>query len=163
MKPMRRQSAKVSPGGFALLALLILLAIIGIATSATVTLGVLIQRRFAEEELLEIGSDFQIALRSYASATPAGQPMYPITMQDLLKDPRTPGIRRHLRKLYGDPMSGQNAWGLIPASAGIGFVGIHSLSDRPPIKIDHFDAEFVGFEHRSSYTQWEFRLAADAR
>lgn len=149
--------APSSPRGFALLSLLIMLAIIGIATSATVTLGVVVQRRSAEEALLNIGREFQMALQSYASATPAGQPSYPATLQDLLRDPRVPGVRRHLRSVFADPLTGRTEWGLYPAPIGPGFAGVFSLSDRVPIKQDHFDAEFVGFEHRRSYANWQFR------
>lgn len=144
--------------GFALLGLLILLAVIGIATSATVTLGVVVQRRFAEEALLDIGREFQMALQSYAGATPAGQSPYPASLQDLLNDPRAPGIRRHLRQLYADPLTGKTDWALIPPFDRQGIAGIHSRSERQPIKQENFDAEFVGFAHRSTYVDWQFKI-----
>ena len=154
---MKTMHAALAPRGFALLSLLILVAMIGIAASATVAVGSVVQRRSAEEDLLEIGREFQMALQSYASATPAGQPAYPATLQDLLKDPRVPGMRRHLRQLYADPLTGRAEWGLIPAPNGHGVAGIFSLSDRQPIKLDNFDAEFVGFAHRRAYAEWQFR------
>ena len=67
---MRRQDS-----GFAFLALLISIAIIGVAAAATLQVGSLLQRHAAEEELLAIGSEFRRALICYSSATPAGQPV----------------------------------------------------------------------------------------
>ncbi|GAA4030767.1 type II secretion system protein [Actimicrobium antarcticum] len=146
--------------GFAFISLLIVLALMALAASATVMLGVVAQRRAAEDALLEIGHEFQQALGSYISSTPAGQPMYPNTLQDLLKDPRTPLLRRHLRKLYADPMTGNSQWALIPSPAGQGFQGVHSLSPARPIRLANFDSEFIGFEGRTSYREWPFVVAA---
>ncbi len=143
--------------GFALLGLLILLAIVGIASSATVSLGVVVQRRSAEEALLDIGHEFQMALQSYASATPTGQSPYPTSLQDLLKDARVPGVRRHLRQVYADPLTGRADWGLVSAPGRPGIAGITSLSHRQPIKQTNFDAEFTGFEHRNTYMDWQFK------
>lgn len=143
--------------GFALLSLLIVVAVIGITTSAGVSLGVVAQRRAAEEALLDIGREFQFALQSYASATPEGQSPYPASLQELLRDPRVPGIRRHLRQLYADPFSGRSDWRLIAAPSGRGIASITSSSEQQPIKQDNFDAEFVGFEHRSTYANWQFK------
>ena len=149
-------SEPIRTRGFAFLSLLILLAVIGIATSATVTLGVLVQRRTAEQALLDIGAEFQQALASYIGATPAGKPTYPNTLEDLLRDPRTAGLRRHLRKLYADPITGKTDWILLPAPGGQGFAGLHSLSTARPIKRANFDSMFVGFDNRKSYSEWQF-------
>ena len=142
--------------GFSYLGLLILIAIIGIAASTTLQAGSILQRRAAEEELLEIGAEFRSALISYANATPAGQKRAPSSLQDLLKDPRYPGVRRHLRKLYADPITGKEEWGLVDAIDGSGIAGFHSLSNAKPIKISNFDIAFQEFEQKSSYRDWKF-------
>ncbi len=99
--------------GFTYLGLLILLAVLGLVGAAGLKMGTLMQRAAAEEELLEIGAQFQDALRSYAAATPPGQKTQPATLQDLLKDPRFPNPRRHLRKIFVDPVTGSAEWGII--------------------------------------------------
>ena len=99
--------------GFTYLGLLILLAVLGLVGAAGLKMGTLLQRAAAEEELLEIGAQFQDALRSYAAATPPGQKQQPATLQDLLKDPRFPNPRRHLRKIFVDPVTGKAEWGII--------------------------------------------------
>ncbi|MFI4941515.1 MAG: type II secretion system protein [Burkholderiales bacterium] len=142
--------------GFAYLSLLIVIAIIGVSAAATLQLGSILQRRAAEEELLAIGSEFRRALISYSSATPAGQPSVPPTLQALLKDPRYPNIRRHLRKLYFDPLTGNQQWGTVMSIDGKGIVGIYSLSTAKPIKIGNFETPFLSFTDKTSYADWVF-------
>lgn len=143
-------------GGFTYLGLLILMAIIGIASAATVQVGSILQRRAAEEELLDMGTAFRDALVSYANATPAGQQRSPQSLHDLLKDPRYPGMRRHLRKLFADPMTGREEWGILLSLDGKGIAGVFSLSNATPIKIGNFDAPFQYFEGKTSYRAWQF-------
>ena len=131
--------------GFTYLGLLILVAILALATSATLTLGGIVQRREAEERLLEVGDAYRRAIASYLNSSPAGDRRYPGALADLLRDPRYPGVRRHLRRLYPDPISGSNEWGLVAAPGG-GIMGVHSLSNAKPIKVADFDLENEAFE-----------------
>lgn len=142
--------------GFTYIGLLITLAIIGVATAATLQLGLVIQRRNAEQELLTIGREFRAALISYASATPAGQSSRPRTLEDLLKDPRYPNIRRHLRKIYVDPITAKPEWGVLNSPDGSGIIGVHSLSTAVPIKIGNFEKEFQYLIGKTSYSDWVF-------
>ncbi|WP_291990387.1 type II secretion system protein [Candidatus Accumulibacter sp. ACC007] len=146
--------------GFTYLGLLILVAILALATSATLTLGGIVQRREAEERLLDVGGAYRKAIASYLNSSPAGDRRYPGALADLLRDPRYPGVRRHLRRLYPDPISGSNEWGLVAAPGG-GIMGVHSLSNAKPIKVADFDLENEAFEEATRYTQWVFvvRLA----
>lgn len=93
--------------GFTYLGLLILIAVLSVATLVTLEVGQLASRRQAEDELLFIGQEFEQALRSYMDSTPAGQRPYPASLQDLLKDNRHPRLQRHLRRLYTDPLTGR--------------------------------------------------------
>jgi type II secretory pathway pseudopilin PulG len=113
--------------GFTYLGLIVTVAIVGLVGAATLKVDALLRRAAAEQELLEIGATFSEALRSYADATPRGQPQLPPpSLQDLLKDPRYPGVRRHLRKIFVDPMTGKAEWGIVyannpnGASTGVG-------------------------------------------
>ena len=143
-------------GGFTYIALLILVAVIGITNAAAVQVGAVLQRRAAEEELLAIGAEFQQALISYANATPVGQPRSPRSLDDLLKDPRYPDTRRHLRKRYVDPITGKEEWGVVLAPGGAGIVGFYSLSESKPIKVGQFKVPFLDFEGKASYQDWKF-------
>ncbi|MFM0340699.1 type II secretion system protein [Paraburkholderia fungorum] len=142
--------------GYAYLALLILIAIIGVTAAATAQLGAIYQRRMAEEELLFVGGEFQRALLSYALATPAGQLPQPHELADLVRDPRYPNPMRHLRKLYADPITGKDDWVLVRSPDGQGIVGIHSASTVHPIKLANFPSEFLGFGKKHSYVDWVF-------
>lgn len=157
---LRRDGANFSKSwcscGFTYIGLLILIAIIGIASTATLQVGSILQRRAAEEALLDVGAQFQQALLSYANATPTGQQRFPRSLQDLLKDPRYPGVRRHLRQLYIDPLTGNNEWGVIQTPDAKGILGVYSLSTESPIKIGNFDAGFRDFDGKTSYQEWRF-------
>jgi type II secretory pathway pseudopilin PulG len=144
------------PAGFSYIALLIALVLISIASTAPVQLGALLDRRSAEEELLAIGNEFRIALISYANASPPGQNRLPRSLADLIKDPRYPNTIRHLRKLYIDPLTGTEEWGLITSVDGRGIVGVHSLSDKKPIKISNFEPIYQAFSMANTYRDWRF-------
>lgn len=151
-----RNFNKRPDAGFTYLGLLMLLAILGIVSATAVQLGSVVHRRAAEETLLNVGNEFSRALESYRSATPAGQPDEPPSLQDLLKDPRFPGVVRHLRKLYADPITGQQDWGILRSEESKHIVGVFSLSDAKPIKIANFDTRWQDFAGKFSYQEWVF-------
>jgi hypothetical protein len=73
-----------------------------------------------------------------------------------MKDPRHPSTRRHLRKLYADPMTGKATWGLVQAGGGSGIAGVHSLSDEKPTAKGHAGGDLAGRDYRQSYRDWKF-------
>ncbi|WP_020653512.1 type II secretion system protein [Massilia niastensis] len=149
--------ARARQAGFTYLGLIILVAIIGMVGAATLKIGSLLQRVAAEEELLETGAAFSAALESYAAATPRGQPPQPPTLDVLLKDPRFPGVRRHLRKIFVDPMTGKAEWGVVYLGGGDkGVVAVYSLSEAKPLKIANFDSRFRNFENKEKISEWRF-------
>jgi type II secretory pathway pseudopilin PulG len=162
----RRMNMYVSlfrrPHGFTYLGLLILIAVLGITSTVSLQVGSILQRRAAEEELLQIGTEFRNALISYANATPVGQKRAPANLQELLKDPRYPNPRRHLRKLYPDPLTGKPEWGIVEAPNGSGIVGVYSLSNARAIKIGGFDTPFQTFSGKTSYRDWIFTADVQA-
>ncbi|MNN45292.1 hypothetical protein D3C81_1596180 [compost metagenome] len=123
-------------------------------------MGSLLQRQAAEQELLDIGAQFSDALYSYAAATPPGQPQQPPTLAALLRDPRTPQLRRHLRKLFVDPITGRAEWGLLYQPGSNGIIGVHSLSQAAPLKVGNFEARFAGFEGKAHFSEWRFMVDA---
>lgn len=142
--------------GFTYVSLIILVAVIGLVGAATLRLGVILHRSAAERELLEIGAEFSDALKSYAAATPQGQLQQPRSLNDLLRDPRYPQMRRHLRKIYIDPMTGKAEWGLLTVPNKIGIAGIYSLSDAKAIKVANFPARFAALEGKTLIKEWKF-------
>ena len=148
--------------GFTYLGLIILVSVIGIVGAATLKIGALMQRAQAEETLLDTGAAFSAALQSYAQATPKGQPLQPPSLQELLKDPRTPALRRHLRKIFVDPVTGSTEWGVLYRADRSGVVAVYSLSQARPLKIGNFDARFVGFDNKRHLSDWKFIAGAIA-
>lgn len=143
-------------GGFTYVGLIVLVMIVGLVGAATLKVESLIRRAQAEEELLEVGAEFTRALRSYAAATPRGQPQQPPSLKELLRDPRFREPRRHLRRIYIDPITGKDQWGIIYLSGDKGVIGVHSLSDTRPLKIGNFDSRFQGFDNADLISDWRF-------
>ena len=148
--------------GFTYLSLVILLAILGLVGAAALKVEALLARAAAEQELLEIGAAFSAALDSYAAATPQGKPTQPPTLQDLLTDNRFPTIRRHLRKLFVDPISGKAQWGVTYVGDKLGVIGVYSLSQAQPLKLANFDDRFQNFENKTHYADWKFTARGQA-
>jgi len=149
-------------GGFTYLSLMIVIAIIALVAASAIKLGSVLQRSMAEQELLDIGAAFSNALKSYADATPPGMPAQPPSLKDLLKDPRFPGTRRHLRKIFVDPMTGKAEWGIVYRGEKTGVLAVYSLSDAKPVKIGNFPARYSGFEGKSHISDWKFTASAEA-
>jgi type II secretory pathway pseudopilin PulG len=143
-------------GGFTYVGLIILVAIIGMVGALTLKADSLLQRAAAEEELLEIGAAFSAALQSYAAATPRGQPAQPPTLQELLKDPRFPEPRRHLRRIFVDPITGKAEWGIVYRGDQQGVMAVYSLSASRPLKVANFDQRFSNFEDKEHISDWKF-------
>ena len=143
--------------GLAFIALLLIIAVIGVIASSAVRLGAVSAQRSAEEALLDIGGEFQRALVRYAQATPNGLPREPATLEALLRDPRYPGVVRHLRQIYSDPLTGAPDWVLLRNAAG-GIVALHSRSHRTPVKQAGFDRPLSHLASRQArtYQDWLF-------
>lgn len=60
-------------------------------------------QRDKEAELLSIGHQFREALRRYNVHQAGSGQRYPATLDELLQDPRTPGVTRHLRQALSTP------------------------------------------------------------
>jgi len=142
-------------GGFTLVGTLLIVAILALVAAASARMGALIHRRFAEQALLEDGVAFSRALGSYARATPPGQPDAPRTLQELLRDPRLPGRVRHLRRIYADPLTGKDDWGIERDPTGR-ILAIFSLARGKPIKRGDFEPRFSTFAGQKTYQGWKF-------
>jgi type II secretory pathway pseudopilin PulG len=108
------------------------------------------QRREKEQELLFVGDQFRRALALY-QANGGG---YPARLEDLLEDPRVPGVRRYLRRIYRDPITGRAEWGLVKSGAAI--TGVYSLSAEEPLKKAQFNLADQDFEGKRKYSEWVF-------
>ena len=155
-----RQRARIDQAGFAYLWVLMLVALMGLSLTITAEVDSTASQREREKALLSIGREFREAIgRYHASRLEGEKGAYPKSLDDLLLDPRAPGTLRHLRKIYVDPMTGKAEWGLVMVSGRL--VGVHSLSDKKPIKQAGFEAVDQSFEYRMRYSEWLFTYPSD--
>ena len=148
--------------GFTYLGLLYAVAIAGGALAGAGALWSTDARRDREEELLFAGDQFRAAIGAYWSQAPAGLPhALPRTLDDLLDDKRWPVRRRHLRKVFVDPMTRGTDWGLVEGPGG-SIAGVYSRSDRAPLKKAGFAAADAEFEAARTYRDWRFVFSPSA-
>lgn len=161
MNPCKRLKVlRRSRAGFAYLWLLMVIALAGLGLSAAAEIYATSVRRDKENELIGVGRQFRNAIgRYYEMQLTAGKHEYPTSLDDLLQDKRSPGVRRHLRKIFVDPMTQTPDWGLLRVSGRI--VGVHSLSEAAPIKQDQFEVEEMGFRRKAKYRDWIFTYPPD--
>lgn len=142
--------------GFTYMAVMILVAVTGIALAGASQYWSTIVQREREAELLYRGDQIRKAIASYCAANPSGgAPEYPRQMGDLLKDPRYPGLRRHLRQAYTDPMNPGKDWGWIRDGTGR-LKGVFSQSPLIPLKKAGFDRDYREFGKAKTYADWRF-------
>lgn len=146
--------------GFAYLWTLLLVAFMGIGLTVGAEVYTTSVRRDKEKELLFIGHQFRDAIgRYYEGLLQGGARVYPVRLDELLQDTRSPGARRYLRKRFVDPMTGKAEWGLVIIGGRI--VGVHSLSEKEPIKVDNFEPADIAFHGKKKYSEWVFTYPAD--
>ena len=111
--------------------------------------------REKEADLLHIGNEYRKAIERYYVSGPK---QYPKSLADLVKDPRQPGTVRHLRRLYPDPITGKDEWGLVKSNDG-GIAGVYSTSEAAPLKTGGFAVRDASFEGKTKYADWQFVFA----
>jgi len=135
--------------------LLVVVALIGVGLAMTGEAWRTTAQREKERELLFVGDQFRKAITQYYDGTPGGVKQFPNSLNDLLKDPRYPTTRRHLRKVYRDPMTGKREWGIVKGP-GDTIMGVYSLSRQAPMKRANFPPDYTSFERAESYAAWRF-------
>ncbi|HEX9183721.1 MAG TPA: type II secretion system protein [Burkholderiales bacterium] len=151
----RRRAPARAQSGFGYVWTLIAVAAFGIALAAIGELWSTQGQREREAELLAVGRAYRDAIASYYASSRAGAPAYPARLEELLEDRRGPALRRHLRKLYADPVTGSDDWGLVTTADGR-IRGVHSRSAGAPIKTANFAPGEGAFEKAASYADWRF-------
>lgn len=136
--------------GFTLIGLAVIIAIMGIVLMTVSRVYSTMVKRDMEEELLFRGDEIKDAIDSYFKYGNT----YPRNFEELLKDPRGVSSRRHLRRLYKDPVT-NGEWDLIKDKAER-IVGVRSKSEKEPLKKANFPEEYKTFEAKTKYNEWEF-------
>jgi type II secretory pathway pseudopilin PulG len=142
--------------GFTYLGLLIAVALMGIGLAAVGEVWSTAVKRERERELLFVGAQFRQAIGLYYEGSP-GVKQYPRKLEDLLEDKRFPVLKRYLRRIYLDPMSGKPDWGLLLQGEQI--LGVYSQSKDKPLKTANFRLAEAYFADSNAYSDWRFVYA----
>lgn len=148
--------ARAGQGGYTYLLVLFLVAGLGLISAGVGQTWQARAQREKEAELIAVGVEMARALRHYHEHGPEAAKIWPLTLEELVRDKRFPSIERHLRRVYRDPLTGQAEWGLIREQGRI--VGIHSLSEGRPFRRHALPPELgEAAEGADSYREWVFR------
>lgn len=158
VRPMQTGKSFRRTEGFAYLAVLLMIALVGVGLSGASTVWKTSLQREREQELLFVGDQYRRAIQQYYESTP-GIKRYPLALDDLLQDSRAPGVRRYLRQRYPDPMTGRLKWGEIRAPEG-GIMGVYSLGEGTPYKQSGFPVRLQSLEGKTSYRDWQFTYSS---
>lgn len=149
--PMERPTVNGKQRGFTYIALLIAVAVMGAFLAALGTVWHTLAQREHEKELLFVGNQFRLALNHYFVTNQR----YPLSLENLVQDETKMAVKRHLRKIYIDPMTGKPDWGIVKLPNGQ-IVGIYSLSEEAPLKTAGFRARDATFKDTAKYSEWLF-------
>ena len=92
-------STQAGQRGAILLLLLVVIVTMGLAASMAGQSWRSTMQRAREAELLWRGQQYQQAIASYYTVKHGPQQMLPAKLEHLLRDPRFPGVVKHIRKL----------------------------------------------------------------
>ena len=147
--------------GFTLLSVLFMMVLFSIALMQANRYWSTTLLREREQELLFRGNQIQQAIKSYYHSAPNEKDAaYPSNLKLLLKDNRYLTVKRHLRKLYKDPMTPGGAWGLIRDDTGR-IKGVFSKSKGNPKKKAGFPEKYEDFSKAKTYKGWRFVYEAN--
>lgn len=111
------QTGRARARGYSYLAVLFLVALTAAALAALGQAWSTAAQRERERELQFRGEAIADAITRYQKAGVTATPELPRSLDDLLEDRRGAAVRRHLRKRYKDPFTGEADWELVPQGA----------------------------------------------
>jgi type II secretory pathway pseudopilin PulG len=140
--------------GIVLLALLMAMALMGLALLAASENAATARQRAREQELLFVGDQYRQAIERYYYAAPPGTPrLLPASVEQLLLDDRYPQPVQHLRRAYPDPFTGET---LLWVRQGERLMGVHSAAHQAPLLRANFKPPYGSFAAATDVSQWMF-------
>jgi type II secretory pathway pseudopilin PulG len=144
--------------GFTYLALMLAVLVMGVMLAALGEAWHAAAQRDKEAQLLFAGNQMRNALMQFYVHSPAQALRHPASLEALLRDERTAAVRRYLRKIEVDPMTGKPEWGLVRGAHGE-IYGVHSLSETRPLKQGGFARADRAFAGAGKYSEWVFMFS----
>lgn len=145
--------------GFTYIGILFAVVIMGLVLTVAARVWTVTEQRERETQLLFVGDEFRRAIAAYY----VSGHQYPLSLQLLLADDRSPVPKRYLRRMYADPMTGAADWTLIYATDGVGIMGVASRSKLAPLKRAGFTLADAAFQDTDCYCSWRFSYAPQAQ
>ncbi len=118
--------------GFTYVWLLAAIAVLAIGMSLVGPMWAERVQREREAEMLRVGVAYARAIEHFYRMQPASVRKLPHSVDDLLRDPRFPGVVRHLREAYTDPLRPGQPLALVRGPTGE-LRGVSSTSDATPL------------------------------
>ncbi|MBE8602737.1 pilus assembly FimT family protein [Pseudomonas cyclaminis] len=137
--------------GSVFMGMLVTVAVVAVMLMEAGTLWSSVLQRERELELLARGNEIRRAIGLYY----AHGSTFPRSLEDLVLDRRQPTIKRYLRRVYTDPLTGNADWGVVPGP-GETIMGVFSTAAGTPFKQDNFAALNHSFTGQGSYQGWVF-------
>ena len=141
--------------GFTYPAALALIVIVSVSLMVVQKQWSTIVKRDREKELFFRAGQIVQAIGSFYNDSSKDSKQYPRSLKVLLKDNRSLGLKRHLRKIYKDPMTEDGEWGIIYDGKG-GIKGVFSKSKAEPLKKGNFPLIYKSFENKKKYSECKF-------
>lgn len=142
------------------MAVLLLLAVVSLGLSTVSHSWSIEARREKEQQLIRIGQLYVQALERYRRVSPGTDKRLPLELDELLLDQRFVGTVRHLRRLYPDPVSLGQSWGVIRGDDGR-IRGVYSLSQEEPLIKSTVSRPGLRLPAATRYSDWQFVVDSD--
>ena len=146
--------------GFTYVAVLALLALLGVALAAVGSRWADRVQREREQELLRVGQLYAQAILAYYRGSPGSDKKWPKTIEDLELDPRMLGTVRYLRAAYTDPMVPGKPFAPV-RGADDTIHGVYSSSTAAPFRQGTIDLGAVVLSPARRYSDWQFIAKVD--
>jgi len=159
-RPRFRQAGRPArERGWALLTMVLAALLVSVSGTTAFASMRLERERERQLELLATGRSIVLALRSYNKAEWATQPEWPRDLSELVEDRRSPSVRRHLRRVPVDPITGKPEWVLLLEGGRI--IGVHSPGKTKTLIRRGFHPELKGFDRAVTVNEWRFLAPID--
>jgi type II secretory pathway pseudopilin PulG len=153
------RKAQLRANGFTYVTVLVLVVVMSLGLAVAGPKWSEARQRDREDELVRIGVLYAQAITSYYESSPGSLKQYPPSLDSLLLDSRFIGTRRHLRRLYTDPLMPGRPLQLIQGSDGT-VRGVFSASEREPFRRAPMRFDGVAdIPPATQHRQWAFVAA----
>lgn len=137
--------------GSVFMGMLVTVAVVAVMLMEVGTLWSSVLQRERELELLARGNEIRRAIGLYYREGNS----FPKSLEDLVLDRRQPTVKRYLRRVYNDPLTGSAEWGVVEGP-GETIMGVFSTAKGAPFKQGNFSVINQGFSGQGSYQGWVF-------